>query len=417
MNSPGSPVGQEMLPGDVSTSSPVRYPLTARPDLLTSLGSKRPRRDDDALPPALALARSRRMKKSARKLILLWLPIWYVIGQLSLFIWMNENWELERTISERKKLELLHKRLAEMPDRPLVLMLGSSRMDQAFQSGRLSGQPAPDGRPLLAFNLGVPTVGGMHEMLYLRDLLDQGVRPRLVLVEFVSTHLTRSQRGLQSEEHFTVAPWVDFHSLYFLQRYFTNRRRAWTEWLESRLTPWYGYRWWIHEHCQGLHSLPEREFDQSRRPIDPFGWRLLRDLPNTPGAHAVRWAFAYNMYGQTLKHFQLGAKPAQALLDLFDCCRREKIPVALVLPPVSKEFQDLFCPEGKAEIDNFVAYLRNRYNLDIIDATDWLEPEDFDDGHHAMLSGADKFTTRLIPEVHRLLAATEPPKEQQQTKP
>jgi hypothetical protein len=114
------------------------------------------------------------------------------------------------------------------------------------------------------------------------------------------------------------------------------------------------------------------------------------------------------MYALTLKHFQLGAKPAQALLDLFDRCRRENIPVALVLPPVAQEFRDLFCPEGQAEIDNFVAYLRSRYNLDIIDATDWLEKWDFDDYHHATISGANKFTTRLIPEVHKLLARTEP---------
>jgi hypothetical protein len=414
MNSPGSAMREGMVPGDSPASPSLRYPQSVRPDLLTALGQKKRRTDDDNGSPTLALARARRMKQSARILILLWIPIFYVLGQLSLFVWMNENWELERTISERQKLKILHARLAEMSDRPLVLMLGSSRIDQAFQAGRLSGQPGPDGRPLLAFNLGVPTVGGMHEMMYLNDLLAEGVRPRLVLVEFVSTHLVRSMRGLQSEEHFTVPAWISFRQLYFMQRYYTNRRRAWTEWFESRLTPWYGYRWWIHEHLQGLHSLPEREFDQSRRPIDPFGWRLLRDLPNTPECQSIRWSFAYNMYAQTLKNFKMGAKPAQALLDLFDTCRREKIPVALVLPPVSKKFRELFCPEGQAEIDNYVAQLRSRYNLDIIDATEWLDFDDFDDGHHALLSGADKFTTRLIPEIHKLLARTEP--QQQQTR-
>jgi hypothetical protein len=416
MNSPGSAIRQEMAPGDPPASPSLRYPQSVRRDLLTALGPKRQRTEGNHLSPTLAVARARRMKGTARTLILLWIPIWYVIGQLSLFVWMDDNWELERTISERQKLKLLHERLAEWPDRPLVLMLGSSRMDRAFQSGLLSGQPAPDGRAMLAFNLGVPTVGGMHEMMYLSDLLAEGVRPRLLLVEFVSTHLIRSIRGLQSEEHFTVPAWIGFHQLFFMQRYFTNRKRAWSEWLESRLAPWYGYRWWIHEHLQGLHSCPERQFDQSRRPIDPFGWRLLRDLPNTPGAHAVRWAIAYNMYGQTLKNFKLGAKPAQALIDLFDCCRRENIPVALVMPPVSPAFRELFCPEGQAEIDNFVAHLKNRFNLDIIDATDWLADEDFDDGHHVMISGASKFTARLIPEVHKLLAQTEPT-HQAQTEP
>lgn len=97
--------------------------------------------------------------------------------------------------------------------------------------------------------------------------------------------------------------------------------------------------------------------------------------------------------------------------DLLSRCRREQIPVAIVLMPEAKEFQDLYCSEGRAELNNFIAELRVRYNLDIIDATNWLEKGDFDDNHHAMISGAEKFTTRIIPIVHDLLARTEPPKE------
>lgn len=407
MNRPGSAIGEETFAGDPAATTPVRYPLSARRYLLTALGPKRRRPDENAIPPALALARSRRMKRTARILILLWIPFWYWIGQFSLFLWMDERWQMERTVSEHRKWDLLHERLAESPDRPLVLMLGSSRSDQAFQSGRLTGQPGPDGRPLLAFNLGVPTVGGMHEMLYLNDLLAEGVRPRLILVELVSTHLIRSQRGLQSEEHFTLAPCLSAHQLLFLQRYFSNRRRMILEWLESRLTPWYGFRWAVHEHLQGHHSIPP-DFDQSRQPIDPFGWRLLRPLPDTPEFRYLRWLGAYNMYGLSLQNFQLGSKPAQALHDLFDRCRREKIPVALVMMPVSKEFRDLYCPEGRAQLEEFIAGLRRRHNLDVIDATEWLDYEDFDDGHHVLLSGADKFTTRIIPAIHKLLARTEP---------
>jgi hypothetical protein len=411
MSFSGSAVPEEMLTSEVSASSPVRYPLSARRYLLRDLGPKRPRPDDKTTGPSLALARSRRMKRSARILVLLWIPFWYIIGQLALFAWMDESWQLERTFSPPRKWAILHKRLAEMPDRPLVIMLGSSRTDQSFQAGRLTGQLAPDGRPLLAFNMGLPAAGGMHQAMYLNDLLAEGIRPRLLLVEFVATHLNRSRRGLQSEEHFTLVPWISAHELLFLQRYFTNRRQMITEWLEARLAPWYGFRWSVHEHLRGRHSHPpeETKFDQSWRPIDPWGWRLLRDLPHAPAFRALRWAGAYQMYFHSLQNFELGDKAAQALRDVFARCRRENIPVALVLMPVSKEFQELYSPEGRAQLDNFLAELRNRYNLDVIDATEWLDKEDFDDGHHPLLSGADKFTTRLIPEIHKLLARTEPP--------
>ncbi|HTU88898.1 MAG TPA: hypothetical protein VMF69_02275 [Gemmataceae bacterium] len=413
MSSPGSVIREEISTGEAPASPPVRYPLSARRYLLTAFGPKRPRPDDETAAPCLAVARSRQMKRGARLLILLWLPFWYVIGQLLLFAWMDESWQMERTFSPPRKLKLLHQRLAETPDRPLVLMLGSSRSDQSFQAGRLTGQRGPDGRPLLAFNLGLPAAGGMHHAMYLNDLLAEGIRPRLLLVELVPTHLNRSRRGLQSEEHFTLVPWISAHELLFLQRYYANRRQMIVEWLEARLAPWYGFRWSVHEHMLGRHSHPpeETKYDQSWRPIDPWGWRLLRPLPNTPEFRTLRWMGACHMYALSLQNFQLGAKPAQALYDLFSRCRREKIPVALVLMPVSQDFQDLYCSEGRAQLDNFIAELRKHYNLDIIDATDWLDKEDFDDGHHPLLSGADKFTTKLIPLVHELLARTEPKKE------
>ena len=60
--------------------------------------------------------------------------------------------------------------VAHEPDAALVAMVGSSRTDGAFQAGRLRGLPGPDGRRLLAYNLGVPAAGPLREWLYLRHL-------------------------------------------------------------------------------------------------------------------------------------------------------------------------------------------------------------------------------------------------------
>jgi len=349
------------------------------------------------------------MKRNARAL-LWWIPFWYVLGQLVVFVWMDESWLLNRTRVEREKWEQLHARLADTPDRPLVLMLGSSRTDWAFQAGRLDGRPGPDGQPLHVYNYGVPTAGSMHEALYINDLLDEGIRPRLILVEFVTTHFNRSQRGQLSEEHFTLAPWLSAHQLLFLRPYFSNRRRMMKEWLESRLAPWYGLRWPIHEHLQG-HDTMVRPYAQARRPMDSWGCRKLHDDPGTPEFRAWRWTAAAKMYGKSLQRFRLGAEPAQAMRDLLARCRREHVPVALVLMPVTKEFHNLINPQGQAELDNFLTELRGQYEVDIIDASDWLAREDFDDGHHVLKAGARKFTTRMIDEVRKVLARTNSPEE------
>ena len=55
------------------------------------------------------------------------------------------------------------------------------------------------------------------------------------------------------------------------------------------------------------------------------------------------------------------------------------------------------------------------YSADLIDASDWLDKEDFDDGHHVLKTGADKFSTRMIDEVQKLLARTEPSEQQHRT--
>ncbi len=414
MHSPASESRGEMEKADrPSARRFIRYPLSTVHYPLFARAVSGQRTAENGRRSCYALARPRRMKRNARGL-LLWFLFWYAIAQLVLFLWMDERWELNRTRVAHQKWKQLHELLTEAPDRPLVLMFGSSRTDWAFEAGRLSGRPGPDGRPLLVYNFGVPTAGPMHEALFLNDLLDEGIRPRLLLVEFVTTLLNQSRRGLLTEEQFTEARWHNAHQLFFLRWYFSNPRKALIQWVEAQVAPWYAFRWNIHEHLQGHHSTEPLD-DQAERPMDAWGCRMLWKDPNTPEYRAMRWEGAFQMYRPTLQRFHLGAKPTQAMHDLLARCRRENIAVALVLMPVTNEFRELIPAEGRAELDNLVAKLSSRYGAHLIDASDWLDNGDFDDGHHVLTTGADKFSTRMIDEVQKLLARTEPSVQQQPT--
>ena len=412
MKSPPLEARAEALKSEPAVA-PIRYPTSTTRYLLSSLLSVQPRERVRPTRTVLAMARPRRMTRGARA-VLGWVFFWYVVGQLAMLLWIDDSWLPNRVRVERDKWKQMHERIAEAPDRSLILMLGSSRTDWAFQAGRLSGRPGPDGHPLLAYNLGVPTTGPLHEALYLNDLLDEGIRPRLLLVEFVATHLNQSRRGILSEERFTIAHWLNGHQVRFLRPYLSNSRRATVEWLETRVAPCYGFRWSIHEHLQGKHAL-ERPWDQARRPMDAWGCRLLFDDPNTPLFRARRWVGAFEMYGETLRRFRVGAGPLKAMHDLLARCRRERIPVALVVMPVTKAFEGLYNPEGRAELTNALADLSERYGTEIIDGRDWLDIEDFDDGHHVIRSGAHKFTGRMIEEVQKILARIDPPDEPRTT--
>lgn len=416
MRSSRSERRDEMLTVDrPAAPAPVRYPQSAVRYLLSSLKDSGPRPMRFGPLTNRRRERLRRMRRSAKPL-LWWMPFWYVLGQLALFAWMDRSWELTRTQMEQEKWEQLHVRLAEAPDKPLVLMLGSSRTDWAFQAGRLNGQTGPDGRPLLAYNLGVQTTGPIHSALYLNDLLNEGVRPRLLLVEYVATHLNQSRRNLVSEEHFTVPRWLSWHQLAFMQRYFSNPRKAKVEWLEARLAPWYGFRWSVHEHLLGRHyHSMKHPFDQSERPMDDWGARELEPFPHTRGFHAWRSALAVNMYGESLRNFQLGKKPVKALRDLLARCRREQIPVALIKLPMADEFYQRFNAQARADLEKLYRDLCREYGAHAIDATHWVKEEELEDGLHVLDTGAYTFTTRMIDEVHKLLALTEPQPAQQQT--
>src|SRR6516165_3285350 len=127
------------------------------------------------------LARGRRMKKFGRAAVL-WAVVFYAVAQIALNAVMdrfNPQMPARVWLKKRKRLWQL---AAREPDRSLVVMLGSSRTEGAFEAGRLNGLPGPEGKPLLAYNFGVPASGPLHELLFLQEMLDAGIRPRLLLV-------------------------------------------------------------------------------------------------------------------------------------------------------------------------------------------------------------------------------------------
>jgi hypothetical protein len=85
------------------------------------------------------------------------------------------------------------------------------------------------------------------------------------------------------------------------------------------------------------------------------------------------------------------------------CCRRERIPVVLILTPESSEFRSWYTPACWMATANLLDELRATYGVEILDARSWLEDDDFFDGHHHDVSGATKFTTRLLAEVRHFL--------------
>jgi hypothetical protein len=384
--------------------APGRRPLgaigTGRLLWRLELATREARRPEGTRTSPLSVARPRRLKRSGRAVVL-WAVCFYAVAQPALLLAIKERWRPVQSTNEVWKWTQLRRLVARAPERPLVLMLGSSRTAWAFRASRLDGMPDPEGRPLLVYNGGVPATGAIHQWLYVRDRLAEGIRPRLLLLEYLPPLLRAPQRGLTSEEGMLEGAWLSPRQLLDIAPYLVRPRRQACNWLLARLATWSAFRGSFHGELQALLTGgPGRMV----APIDERGWRIQSPEPLAPGIQAYCAGVACTMYREGLARFRPGAGPIQALRDLIALCRREQIRVALVVMPESSEFRSWYSPEATATAGGLLEELRGRYGVEVIDARQWLADEDFEDGHHALTPGAEKFTARLGGEIRRLLA-------------
>ncbi len=338
------------------------------------------------------------MKRCARA-VLLWSLAFYAVAVLVLNGIMDRWCPAAFELIYRMKWAALCRLAEEKTDRPLVVMLGSSRTEDAFKAGRLDGQPGPDGRPIAAYNFGVPASGPIHGHLYFRQMLAHGIRPRLLLVEFLPPLFNDAHSRYISEENWTFPEWVSASQLLRMAPCYVRPVRKSQIWLESRLAPWCVYRAF-------LRNWLDSHWDSSIKLSPPVSthdpWGFCHPEALTPADRVARSAGARE-YVSSLKHFHLGTGPARAMRDLLELCRREQIPIVLVITPESTTFQSWYTPECRATMRAMLEELRTTFGVEVIDATDWNKDDEFLDGHHLEERGAERFTTRLLVEVRRIL--------------
>lgn len=349
--------------------------------------------------PSPSLSRPRRMRRTGRA-VLVWSLGWFVVAQLA-FLLIAEHLRPALIANELTKWPRLRQLVADHPERPLVLMFGSSRTAWALRAADLDGMAGPDGRPLLVYNFGMPTAGPIHQRMYLRDLLAEGIRPRLLLVEFTLPLLSRAHRGCYTEESMTKGAWTSLRQQRELRPYFAHPGRMLRAWIEARTVPWYAFRADLHEDLRFAYEGQKREFFC---PPDEYGWRPLPRQAPSAEERASTWWLAVSMYGPGLSDFRLGTGPLRALREILGICRRERIPVALVVMPEGSPFRGLYSARATTAMHDILKELRDRYQVPVINARRWIADEDFEDTHHVLLRGADLFTSRLRGEIRRLLA-------------
>lgn len=339
--------------------------------------------------------RARYRLRSRARAMLAWGLVFFACSQLALAVIMDRRHAVLRYPEYGRKLAALRARLAKQPGRPLLLALGSSRTETALRpQALLRCRPQASERPVV-FNFGLIQADPLMELLCLRQLLAEGIRPTWLVIEVTPPFLDQSPAFVQERWRNTIAR-MGWNDLWVLRRYQCRLRHLLVPWSLSRLTPCFSHRRNLLNRYAPDWLPPQARPDAGR--TDKGGWFALSDtLSEVSRRQALEQT--RREYAPSLAHFHVSPLPDQALRELLAVCRKEGIRALLVLMPESTEFRSWYPQETRAELQSYLARLTRTYGVPLIDARTWVPDTGFLDGHHLLVTGAATFSERLGHEV------------------
>lgn len=290
-----------------------------------------------------------------------------------------------------KRLSRLHDRVAENPDRPLVLVLGSSRTAMGVRPGVLHDRSGP-----MLFNFALAGSGPVMELMAFRRAMDDGVKPATVLIEYWPAFLRED--GAYAEEGRIDPARLSLRDRPLVREYFHDsdgtERILW----RHRLNPWYEHRRSL------LNQLAPRWLPTSQRSeaiwekIDEWGWLPGHDVvSDAQRESAFKGATEY--YGPLFTAYEVSPVADRALRHLIAEVRERGLPVALLYLPESTRFRTLMPAPAQLAADTHLRTVCAELALPLIDTRDWAPDAMLPDGFHLLQDGATEYTRKLAPKV------------------
>ncbi|MGH7057886.1 MAG: hypothetical protein ACREFZ_08385, partial [Acetobacteraceae bacterium] len=280
--------------------------------------------------------------RDARWRSVLWWGLLWIAGAQTAVIAFLE-WQHPEFLDPKYgcRMLALRARRREQEDRPLLLVLGSSRTEQGFRPSLL-----PSGDGPLFYNL---ARGGSSPLLYLltlRRLLADGIRPDGLLVEIFPPALVEDEEGAVIYKA-TLRDWP-------LLRRYPFGGRTWAFWLRDRLLLWHKYRsgflaW------AAPHWLPPRaRWGENLWDYRGGEWRIIGDNIS-PQERRRLTDDARRRYAHSLQRFRIAADADRALRELLAICRTQHLRIVLFLMPESREFRAWYPPEARRQLSDYLA--------------------------------------------------------------
>lgn len=290
-----------------------------------------------------------------------------------------------------KRLSRLHDRVAENPDRPLVLVLGSSRAAMGVRPGALDNRSGP-----MLFNFALAGSGPVMELMAFRRAMADGVKPSAVLIEYWPAFL-REDSGYAEDARIDPARLCP-RDRPLIREYFRDPDGTERVMRRHRLNPWYEHRRAL------LNQLAPRWLPTSQRTeaiwdkIDDWGWLPGHDVvSDAQRESAFKGTIEY--YRPLFQAYEVSPVADRALRQLIAEVRERGLPVALVYLPESTRFRTLMPPAAVTRADTHLQSVCADLVIPLIDLRTWAPDEMMPDGFHLMQHGAAEFTKTLAPKV------------------
>ena len=258
-----------------------------------------------------------------------------------------------------------------------AVVLGSSHVACALNGRQMEMELAPElGEPLLVYNFGCPGAGSITQYLNLGRLLARQVKPDLVMLEVFPPWLAGPG---PVEEAYLPAERLERADLAHLEKCgfpMGNLRRVWWQ---AQLVPWYSHR------CSILNStspwlLPFCKRQDWSFISDAWGWRSFGTV--SADIRSLRTRFSVPRFQPYFWDYCLADSTCEALRQSLAACRLRQIPVAVILMPEGTRHLALYPAAARKQIRAFLEEVSCQFHVPVIDAREWLEDDDFVDGHH-----------------------------------
>lgn len=338
---------------------------------------------------------------------LAWSAFWFLAAQLAIGTVLHSRPEIADPEFGRKLADL-RAAIAREPERPLVLMLGSSRVATGFRPDSL---PRPltktkDGWAPLVFNFAQVGSGPEMAHLSLQRLLSAGIKPDWVFLELWPPTWGVERGPKEFMDQINVGC-LDRQEVALIGGYLRRPRRLYREWWKKQLVPLVENRAALIRHLAPSWNLTPTEPDHRCRNLDRLGWwSPMTEVE--PEEHARLVERYQRIYARRLRQFQVAGTPDRALREIVALCDRERIRATVVVLPEAEVFRGLYPEPAQRAVKTYLDRIARECRVQVVDARDWVDDLGFMDGHHLLPAGATAFTRRLGREVLQPLLAGSP---------